>query len=221
MHKRKRPSIQAPGRSVLAAPSRPKFADSRAQPLCRKRRETHPLLSEAEAKTEEIGYFPTRRAHCTPCSLYNWRRHTAGHRTVNGHWIGVACAEHVRRGREDGFMQLGHGKVAPLRRVKPGDRIVYYSPTVTLGGKDRLQAFTAIGVVKDREPYLFDIGKGFKPYRRDVKWAKAKDAPIHPLLDELEFTAGKSNWGYKFRFGLFPISEADFRAIAKAMGAAV
>jgi len=137
-----------------------------------------------------------------------------------GHWIGVASAEHVRRGRSGGFMQLGHGKAAPLQRVKPGDRIVYYSPTVILGKKDGLQAFTAIGTVKDGEPYVADMGKGFKPYRRDVNWAKAEEAPIAPLLDKLEFTAGKTNWGYKFRFGLFPISAADFRSIAKAMGAA-
>lgn len=135
------------------------------------------------------------------------------------HWIGVASAEHVRRGRGEGFMQLGHGKAAPLKRVKPGDRIAYYSPAVTLGGKDNLQAFTAIGTVKDGEPYVADMGKAFKPYRRDVTWAKAAEAPIAPLLNELEFTAGKTNWGYKFRFGLFPISAEDFKLIAQAMGA--
>jgi hypothetical protein len=140
---------------------------------------------------------------------------------MTGYWIAVASAEHVRRGRGEGFMQVGHGKAAPLKRIKAGDRIVYYSPTVTLGRKDKLQAFTAIGTVKDGEPYLFDMGKGFKPYRRDVTWAKAKEAPIRPLLDALEFTAGKPNWGYQLRFGLFPISAADFRLIAKAMGAAL
>jgi hypothetical protein len=140
---------------------------------------------------------------------------------MTNYWIGVASAEHVRRGRSDGFMQLGHGKAAPLQRVKPGDRIVYYSPTVVFGKKDGLQAFTALGTVKAGEPYVADMGKGFKPCRRDVSWAKAKEAPIQPLLDDLEFTAGRTNWGYKFRFGLFPISAADFRLIAKAMGAAL
>jgi hypothetical protein len=53
-----------------------------------------------------------------------------------------------------------------------------------------------------------------------VAWAKANEAPIHPLLDRLEFTAGKPKWGYQMRFGLFPISAADFRMIAEAMGAA-
>src|SRR5262249_31349033 len=65
---------------------------------------------------------------------------------MTGHWIAVASAEHVRRGRREGFVQVSHGKAAPLKRIKPGDRVVYYSPTVTLGGKDKLQAFTAIGV---------------------------------------------------------------------------
>ena len=139
---------------------------------------------------------------------------------MTAYWIAVASAEHVRRGRAEGFMQVSHGKAAPLQRIKPGDRGVYYSPAVTLGGKDGLQCFTAIGIVKDREPYGFDMGKGFKPYRRDVKWANAKEAPIRPLLDALEFTAGKPNWGYQLRFGLFPISEADFRLIAAAMSAA-
>ena len=134
-------------------------------------------------------------------------------------WLAVASADHVRRGRSEGFMQVSHGKAAPLKRIKPGDRVVYYSPTVELGGKDKLQAFTAIGIVKEREPYRFDMGKGFMPYRRDVDWAKADEAPIRPLLDRLEFTAGKPNWGYQLRFGLFVISAADFCLIAQAMGA--
>ena len=43
-------------------------------------------------------------------------------------------------------------------------------------------------------------------HRRDVDWADADDAPIAPLLDQLDFTAGKTNWGYQLRFGLFEIS---------------
>jgi hypothetical protein len=68
-------------------------------------------------------------------------------------WIAVASAEHVRRGRREGFMQVCHGKATPLRRVKPGSRVVYYSPTETFGGGDRLQAFTAFGVVRDIDAY--------------------------------------------------------------------
>lgn len=63
-------------------------------------------------------------------------------------WLAVVSAEHVRRERELGFMQVCHGKAAPLRRVHPDDGVVYYSPTVSFRGKDKLQCFTAIGVVK-------------------------------------------------------------------------
>ena len=137
---------------------------------------------------------------------------------MRGHWIAVASAEHVRRGRQDGFMQVNHGKAAPLRRIKPGDGIVYYSPTTILGQNDGLQSFTAIGTVRDGEPYQGDMGGGFTPYRRDVAWAESREVPIKPLLDRLEFTAGKSNWGYQLRLGLFALSEHDFSLIAEAMG---
>jgi len=131
-------------------------------------------------------------------------------------WIAVASAAHVRVGRREGFMQVCHGKGAPLRRVQPGDRVAYYSPTETYGGKDRLQAFTAFGIVKDRPPYQVEMG-GFRPFRRDVAWRASADAPIHPLLGMLSFTAGKTNWGYAFRFGLLKVTEDDMEQIAAAM----
>jgi len=134
-------------------------------------------------------------------------------------WIGVASAEHVRRGRSKGFMQIGHGKGAPLRRLSPGDGIADYSPTEVYGQTDRLQSFTTIGHVRPGEVYKGDMGGGFMPFRRDVAWLAAREAPIAPLLERLEFTAGKSNWGYQFRFGLFSIRAADFRCIADAMAA--
>lgn len=135
-------------------------------------------------------------------------------------WVAVASAAHVRIGRQGGFMQVNHGKEAPLRRISPGDGIVYYSPSTVLGEKDGLQSFTAIGTVRPGEPYQGEMGGGFKPSRRDVDWARADETPIRPLLDRLEFTAGKPNWGYQLRFGLFEISERDFHLIGEAMGLA-
>jgi len=132
-------------------------------------------------------------------------------------WIAVASAEHARRGKA-GFMQVNHGKAAPLRRIHPGDGVAYYSPTVTFGGKDKLQAFTLIGRVKLGDIYQGEMGDWIA-HRRDVDWADADDAPIAPLLDQLDFTAGKTNWGYQLRFGLFEISEHDFKLIADAMHA--
>jgi len=138
---------------------------------------------------------------------------------MSAYWIAVASAEHVRIGRQGGFMQVNHGKAAPLRRVKPVDGIVYYSPSTVLGEKDGLQSFTAIGTVRQGEVYEGVMGRGFTPARRDVAWCHAREAPIKPLLDRLDFTAGRPNWGYQLRFGLFEISERDFRRIGEAMSA--
>ncbi len=132
-------------------------------------------------------------------------------------WIAVACASHVERGVSGGFMQVCHGKTTPLRRIAPGDRVAYYSPTVEFGGKDRLQAFTAFGIVKAGEPYQVDMGGGFCPYRRDVSWAVAHPAPIKPLIDKLALCAGNRNWGYQFRFGLLAVCESDMAQIGGAM----
>lgn len=135
-----------------------------------------------------------------------------------GNWIAVASAEHVRIGRAAGFMQVCHGKAAPLRRIRGGDLVAYYSPAVSFGGKDKCQSFTAFGIVRGGEPYKADMGGGFHPFRRDVDWCDTLDAPIAPLLERLEFAAGKRNWGYQFRFGLFAVSEADMCIIAQTMG---
>jgi len=110
-------------------------------------------------------------------------------------WIGVASRDHVMRGVEGGFCQLGHGKAAPIRRLAPGDWIVYYSPRTAYPDGDPLQAFTAIGRVMAGEPYTAKMGGGFVPTRRDVLFISSCEAPIKPLLERLSFTARDRNWG--------------------------
>lgn len=142
-------------------------------------------------------------------------------------WIAVASAEHARRGRDQahsaggpaGFMQVCHGRRAPLCRVAPGDRIAYYAPALTMGGKDGLQSFVSIGTVLPGVPYAVDLGAGFVPYRRDVHYLPARDAPIAPLLDALDFVEDRQRWGARFRFGLFEVSTHDMRLVAQAMDA--
>ncbi|MBI3369123.1 MAG: EVE domain-containing protein [Burkholderiales bacterium] len=140
---------------------------------------------------------------------------------MTNHWIAVACAEHVARGRAGGFMQVCHGKAGPIRRIRPGDRVVYYSPSRQMRASDGLRSFTAIGEVLPGEPYPFDMGGGFVPWRRDVRWLDAEPAPIAPLLDTLAFSAGKRNWAAPLRFGLVGIEAGDAARIAAAMGAAL
>lgn len=132
-------------------------------------------------------------------------------------WIAVASAKHVRIGRAAGFMQVCHGKAAPLRQIRPGDRVIYYSPTVTFGAKDRCQAFTAVGVARDGAPYQVEMENGFRPWRRDVDWQPAEETPIRPLLGRLAFTQVGANWGHQLRFGLLGVDDEDADVIAQAM----
>ncbi len=133
------------------------------------------------------------------------------------YWIGVASKDHVMKGVEGGFCQLCHGKSNPLKRLTPNDWIIYYSPRTTINSGDPVQAFTAIGQILKGEPYLFDMGDGFIPYRRDVEFMAATEAPIRPLIEDLTFIKNKKSWGYVFRFGLIEIPESDFLQIAAAM----
>ena len=74
--------------------------------------------------------------------------------------------------------------------------------------------------MKDGSPYQATTG-GFYPFRRDVSWRTAEETPIKPLIERLQFTTAKSNWGFQLRFGLFEISEHDMAMIAAAMGASL
>lgn len=132
------------------------------------------------------------------------------------HWLAIASADHVRRGLQGGFMQVCHGKLAPLRRIKPEDGVVYYSPTQIYGVKDDFKSFTAIGYVAQGEPYQVDMGNNFLPFRRDVHWHGDKQISIRPLLNQLELTQSK-NWGYALRFGLINLSAEDFSLLLALM----
>ena len=137
---------------------------------------------------------------------------------MSKNWLAVACAEHVRLGKHIGVMQVCHGKRAPINRIHPNDFVIYYSPTISFRGKDRLCSFTAIGIVSSGDPYQVEMNQDFHPFRRNVQWARAFETPITPLLHELDFTQNK-NWGYQLRYGLIPISEHDKSIIAAAMHA--
>ena len=131
-------------------------------------------------------------------------------------WAVTASADHAARGRAEGIVQAGHGKDAPLRRMKPGDGVVIYSPRATYPDGPSLQAFTLIGRIADGDPYQHDLN-GHLMWRRNVLWQDARVTPIRPLLAELDLTRGLTSWGMAFRYGLTKLTRADFARIARAM----
>lgn len=121
------------------------------------------------------------------------------------------------RGVAGGFTQANHGKPTVLRRLKQGDWIVFYSPKTSYLDGEPLQAFTAIGQVKDEDLYQFEMTPDFVPWRRNVEFHDCVEMPIRPMIDDLSFIKNKQSWGFMFRFGLFEIPKQDFELIKNAM----
>lgn len=132
-------------------------------------------------------------------------------------WLGVVSRAHVQRGVASGFAQLCHGKAKPLRLMHRGDWLVYYSPSVEMGGTP-LRAFTAIGNIMDEEVFPFDMGGGFVPFRRRVRYLMLHEVPLDALKDTLVLCS-RPNWGIALRRGHLPLVKADLITIARAMGA--
>lgn len=133
------------------------------------------------------------------------------------YWVIVASKDHVKSGIASGFAQACHGKAAPLKRMRKGDFILYYSGKQTMGKTDLCQQFTAIGKVIDDETYQFEASEDFCPSRRNIEFLPGKDISILPLISELDFIQNKKSWGYPFRFGFFEIKQHDFNLISSQM----
>jgi hypothetical protein len=115
-----------------------------------------------------------------------------------------------------GFTQLNHGKAGPLERMRAGDGFAFYSPRTAYPDGAPLQAFTAIGRIRNGNVYQA-AGEDFRPFRLDVDYFAAQDAPVKPLIERLSFIRSKMHWGAAFRFGYLRVPEADFAIIAAAM----
>jgi hypothetical protein len=133
------------------------------------------------------------------------------------YWVVVVSKDHIANGVKGGFMQANHGKSSSLKKLHVNDWVIFYSPKQTYSGDKALQAFTAIGQVKDEELYQHKMSEDFIPYRRNVTFYKCEETPIAPLINELEFIENKKSWGYRFRFGFFEIHENDFHLIRSKM----
>jgi len=132
-------------------------------------------------------------------------------------WIIVASKDHVSKGVEGGFAQACHGKSSPLKRMKSGDFIIYYSGKQIMAAAEKCREFTALGKVIDNDIYQLQISEDFCPSRRNVEFEECQQISILPLINDLNFIQNKKNWGYPFRFGFFEIDKHDFDLISSKM----
>ena len=114
------------------------------------------------------------------------------------YWISVVSKNHIMRGVDGGFIMVCHGKEGPLKRMKPGDFILNYSPNLSLEGKEPCQAFTAMGTIIGEAPYQVDMGNGFTPFRLDVDWQNWEDRSIRPYIEKLSFITDQNDGGISF-----------------------
>lgn len=133
------------------------------------------------------------------------------------YWVATISKEHIQRGVEGQFIQVCHGKEAPLKRMKKGDWLLVYSSKVSMEGTEKCQEFTAVGQVQDEAVYPFQMTEHFIPFRRNIVFQPCSSTSILPLIPELEFIQNKKAWGYPFRFGFFEIKEKDFNLIVSKM----
>lgn len=129
----------------------------------------------------------------------------------------MASKDHVKSGLEQGIAQACHGKVAPLKRMRKSDLVIFYSSKKTLGKPEICQEFTAVGKVKDEEIFQFQVSEDFYPSRRNIDFFESKDISILPLIIGLSFIQNKHSWGYPFRFGFLEINKNDFDLISSKM----
>jgi hypothetical protein len=133
-------------------------------------------------------------------------------------WIGVVPREHVDLAVAGGYAQLNHGKAGPLERMRAGDGFAFYSPRLAQTSREPLQAFTAIGRVRNATIQRVQVAADFAPFRIAIDYFAASPAPVKPLLESLTFIRSKSHWGAAFRFGHVRVPAEDFARIAAAMG---
>ncbi|MBU2670158.1 EVE domain-containing protein [Actinoplanes bogorensis] len=132
-------------------------------------------------------------------------------------WVSTVSLDHVEAAARGGFTQADHGANTRLRRLRPGDHIVYYSPRTQIRGGDPVRKFTALAVVTGDEPYQVTMSEDFHPWRLDCRFEPSTPVEAKPLAPELSFITDPEHWGMPFRRGLFTIPEADFRTIAARM----
>lgn len=88
------------------------------------------------------------------------------------YWIAAISAEHSRLAMAGGFIQVCHGKRAPLKRMQEGDGLIIYSSREKMGTGATVQMFTAAGRVASGAEYQVQMSSSFLPYRRNVDFCR-------------------------------------------------
>jgi hypothetical protein len=101
------------------------------------------------------------------------------------YWINTVSKDHVMLGKKGDFVQAGHGRETPLKKLQPGDYMIFYSPKTSLQNGKLVQAFTAVATIKDHDVYQAVVSDRFQPYRRNAEYENCQEVNIKPLIEQL------------------------------------
>lgn len=133
------------------------------------------------------------------------------------HYLGIAEKVHADMCVEAGIVVLGLDGPSGVRKLNPGDGVVYYSPKIAPDG-DILRSFTALGRVIGEGEYERDFDGGHRLWVRDVDWdTRVQPVSIYDLLDQLSWIKKPKNWGFYMRGSHRQIPGEDFALIYSAM----
>ncbi len=134
------------------------------------------------------------------------------------YWVGVAVADHIRIGFDEGFCAFSHGKHQAVSKLNLGDRFVYYATKTSFQDGQTtgapVQAFMAAGEVTGevQENHI----AGYPAYTRKARYQPLFEVPVKPLITRLHFVKNPQYWGMAFRRSLFEIDEHDYQVIMDA-----
>lgn len=132
------------------------------------------------------------------------------------YWIGVAHLKQAKAAEGAGFVAFSHGRESAVRKVSPGDRVIYYSPKTDFEGT-AVQAFVALATVMGEPEQRQMPNTDFTPWTRAAEFTTVSEVPVKPMLEDLTFVTNPRHWGMAFRRSLFEITEGDFILISNAM----
>lgn len=131
------------------------------------------------------------------------------------HWIAVISRDHAMIGAQSGFLQVCHGKAAPLRKTSAGDEVFIYCPRTGMSAGKVLRRVEYRCVIESDTVYQVEQVAGFKPFRKDARFdAGFQGIPIGDVRG-MELTANP-HWGMLARRGFFELGAHDATLLRRA-----
>lgn len=96
-----------------------------------------------------------------------------------------------------------HGKRGPLARMRPGDRVLIYSPKTTYPDGAPFKAIAIVGTVQGAEPESSPVIEG--GFRLRARLREIEPVPLSAIREHLPTS--------RLRFGCFELPAADADAI--------